>query len=89
MPDGLYSVFARLKRGLVEAGKIRPGLTFHGLRKSLDKRAAADGFSEIDIMGALGQTNTASSSPYTLETARTRGPIGGSGRSARSGRVRG
>ena len=34
----------------------RPGLTFHGLRKSLGKRAADDGFSELDIAAALGHT---------------------------------
>lgn len=71
--DGLDSSFDRIKRELVEAGKIRPGLTFHGLRKSLGKAAADAGFSENDIAGALGQTNPASARPYTLEAARTKG----------------
>jgi hypothetical protein len=62
-----------VKRDLVEAGTIRPGLTFHGLRKSLGKAAADAGFSENDIAGALGQTNPASARPYTIEAARTKG----------------
>ena len=36
----LDSLFDRLKRELVKAGTIRAGLTFHGLRKSLSKKAA-------------------------------------------------
>jgi len=71
--DGLDSSFDRIKRELVATGKIRPGLTFHGLRKSLGKAAADAGFSENDIAGALGQTNPASARPYTVEAARTKG----------------
>lgn len=71
--DGLDSSFDRIKRELVKEGKIRPGLTFHGLRKSLGKAAADAGFSENDIAGALGHTNPASSRPYTIEAARKKG----------------
>ncbi len=71
--DGLDSSFDRIKRDLVKAGTIRPGLTFHGLRKSLGKDAADLGFSENDIAGALGQSNPASARPYTVEAARKRG----------------
>ncbi len=71
--DGLDTVFDRAKRQLAETGTIRTGLTFHGLRKSLGKRAADMGMSENDIAGALGQTNPASSRPYTIEAARTQG----------------
>lgn len=71
--DGLDSSFDRVKRELVAGGKIRPGLTFHGLRKSLGKAAADAGFSENDIAGARGRTNPASARPYTLEAARTKG----------------
>jgi len=39
----------------------------------LGKRAADMGMSENDIAGALGQTNPASSRPYTIEAARTQG----------------
>jgi integrase len=73
--DGLDSSFDRVKRELVEAGAIRPGLTFHGLRKSLGKRAADLGFSENDIAGALGQSNPASARPYTIEAARKKGAL--------------
>ncbi len=39
-----------VSNALGKDGKIRPGLTFHGLRKSLRCRKAADmGFSENDI----------------------------------------
>ena len=71
--DGLDSVFDKLKRDLVKAGSIRPGLTFHGLRKSLGKRAADAGFSENDIAATLGHASPASARPYTLEAARTTG----------------
>ncbi|WP_395711151.1 hypothetical protein [Reyranella sp.] len=49
------------------AGSLRPGRTFHGLRKSLGRDAADLGFSENDIAGALGQTSPASARPYTVE----------------------
>lgn len=71
--DGLDSVFDQLKRQLVKARAIRPGLTFHGLRKSLGKRAADAGFSELDIAAALGHSSPASSRPYTVEAARKSG----------------
>ena len=71
--DGLDTLFDRLKRELVWAGKLRAGLTFHGLRKSLGKKAADLGFSENDIAAALGQVNPASARPYTIEAARDRG----------------
>jgi hypothetical protein len=73
--DGLDSSFDRIKRELVKSGKIRPGLTFHGLRKSLGKDAADLGFSENDIAGALGQANPASARPYTIEAGRRRGAL--------------
>jgi hypothetical protein len=73
--DGLDSSFDRIKRDLVKAGAIRPGLTFHGLRKSLGKDAADLGFSENDIAGALGQVNPASARPYTIEAARKQGAL--------------
>ena len=73
--DGLDSSFDRIKRQLVKEGKIRPGLTFHGLRKSLGKAAADAGFSENDIAGALGQANPASARVYTQEAARNQGAL--------------
>jgi integrase len=65
--SGFQSNFHKLKKKLVAQGSIRPGLTFHGLRKSLGKDAAEAGFSENDIAGALGQTSPASARPYTVE----------------------
>ncbi len=73
--DGLDSSFDRVKRKLVKAGTIRPGLTFHGLRKSLGKAAADMGFNENDIAGALGQSNPASARVYTQEAARSQGAL--------------
>ena len=58
---------------LVTAKAIRPSLTFHGLRKSLGKRAADAGFSELDIAATLDDSNPASSRPYTVEAARKSG----------------
>lgn len=71
--DGLDSVFDKLKRALVEEGLIRKGLTFHGLRKSLGKRAADLGMSENDIAAALGQRNPASARVYTIEAQQKAG----------------
>jgi integrase len=71
--DGLDSVFEKLKVELVSEKLIRPGLTFHGLRKSLGKRAADAGFSENDIAATLGHSSPASARPYTVEAARTTG----------------
>lgn len=71
--DGLDSVFDKLKRALAADKLIRPGLTFHGLRKSLGKRAADAGFSENDIAATLGHASPASARPYTLEAARSTG----------------
>lgn len=71
--DGLDSVFEKLKRDLLKAGAIRAGLTFHGLRKSLGKRAADAGMSENDIAAALGHSNPASARVYTAEAAQRSG----------------
>lgn len=73
--DGLDSTFDKVKRKLVEAGTIRPGLTFHGLRKSLGKAAADLGMSENDIAGALGHANPASARVYTVEAGRRHGAL--------------
>lgn len=71
--DGLDTLFHRLKVELAEEGLIRSGLTFHGLRKSLGKRAADLGMSENDIAAALGQRNPASARPYTIEAQQKAG----------------
>jgi integrase len=65
--DGLDTMFDRLKRKMIAEGPVRPGRTFHGLRKSLGKDAADLGMSENDIAGALGQAHPASARPYTVE----------------------
>jgi integrase len=65
--DGFKTNFIKLKDQLLADGKLAPGRTFHGLRKSLGKDAAELGFSENDIAGALGQTSPASARPYTVE----------------------
>jgi integrase len=70
--DGLDTLFHRVKTKLAGAGKIRKGLTFHGLRTSLGKRAAEAGHSEHEIAAALGHANPASSRPYTVEANRKR-----------------
>lgn len=65
--SGFSAIFKRTAKRCAERGLIRPGLTFHGLRKSLGKDAAELGFSEHDIARALGQLNPASARPYTIE----------------------
>lgn len=71
--DGLDSLFHRIKAELAAVGTIRDGLTFHGLRKSLGKRAADAGHSELAIAAAMGHSNPASSRVYTIEANRRRG----------------
>ena len=71
--DRLVASFDSIKRQLVKDRKIRPGLTFHGLRKSLGKAAADAGFSENDIAGALGQANPASARVYAQNAGRNQG----------------
>lgn len=73
--NGLDSSFDRIERQLVKDGKILPGLTFHGLRKSLGKAAADAGFSENDIDRTFGQANPASARVYTQEAARNQGTL--------------
>jgi integrase len=69
---GFKSVFHVLKEKLEAAGKLRPGRTFHGLRKSMGRDAAELGFSAIDIAGALGQTHASSAQPYVIEAEQKR-----------------
>lgn len=69
--DGPQTNLWRLVKKLEDESLVKPGLTFHGLRKG--KRAADLGMSENDIAGAMGHSNPASARVYTAEAARSKG----------------
>lgn len=52
--DGFRKVFFDLIRRLEHEGKIRPGLTFHGLRHTMGSELAEGGASDWQIQTALG-----------------------------------
>lgn len=51
--SGAKSAHRRLVAELIEAGKIEPGLTFHGLRSTLGAIAAEGGANDKDIAAAI------------------------------------
>jgi hypothetical protein len=61
---------------LGSGGTIRAGLTFHGLRKSLGKKAADLGFSENDIAAALGIYRLMRAGYFEAKAARSAGGSG-------------
>lgn len=63
--DGFRTVFFRLIRRLERAGKVAPGLTYHGLRHTQGTEIASRGGSEADIMTALGHRTTAMAAHYS------------------------
>src|SRR5262249_28117155 len=57
--NGFQSVFFKLIRKLVEAGKVRPGLTFHGLRTTTATKLAEAGCDTQTIMAITGHETEA------------------------------
>lgn len=71
--DGFRTMLFRLLRELEAAGRVGPGLTFHGLRHTIATRIAeAAGMADRDIMAVTGHRSTRSVKVYTDRADRRR-----------------
>jgi integrase len=71
--SGAEYAFRVLRRRLEREGRIRPGLTFHGLRHTAGKKTLADLGADPRIIAAmLGQTSMAMAIHYSQEADRRR-----------------
>jgi integrase len=68
--DGFRTMFFRLIRRLEEAGKVRPGLTFHGLRHTAGRTLAERGAEPRMIAAMLGHRTLAMAAHYSDEANR-------------------
>ncbi|MFX4223584.1 MAG: tyrosine-type recombinase/integrase [Thalassobaculum sp.] len=62
--DGFRANFFKLIRTLTKAGKVEPGLTFHGLRSTAGTEAVEATGTREAARNLLGQTNLASTKSY-------------------------
>jgi len=65
--SGFRSVFFKIIRKLVKAGKVKPGLTFHGLKHTLGKNLADAGADRDTIKAVMRHLTDAASRVYTRE----------------------
>lgn len=65
--SGFRASFFSLIRKLAEQGKVRPGLTFHGLRHTLGKLVIEAGGSKEDVAMILGDRSMAMAEFYSRE----------------------
>lgn len=65
------SFFAMIKR-LELAGKVRPGLSFHGLRHTMGRDVIDSGSDTRDVMAMLGHKTEAMAQRYSQEADRAR-----------------
>lgn len=76
--DGFRTVFFKLVRKLEAAGKVGPGLTFHGLRTTAATMLADLGCDDRDIAAVTGHRSPSSVRRYTQDAdrkSRARGAI--------------
>lgn len=69
-PDGFRTMLWKLIHGLEVAGKVAPGLTFHGLRHTAATTLAELGASPHEIAALLGQKTLAMATLYSSEANR-------------------
>lgn len=69
---GFRANFFKLIRRLKKDGKVKPGLTFHGLRHTLATLIADDGGDNRDIMAMLGHTSERMAMHYAKQADRKR-----------------
>lgn len=62
--SGFRTMFFRFIRDLEKAGKVGPGLTFHGLRHTVGAEVADAGGSIDDVKAALGHRSDAAAKVY-------------------------
>lgn len=72
---GFRSSFGKWVRKLVGEGKVRPGVTFHGLRHTVGTFAREHGHSEFDVAAAIGDRSTAMASIYGRDAIRSTAQI--------------
>ena len=70
--NGFRASFFKLIRSLEEAGKLQPGLTFHGLRHTVASVLAENGASAEDIAAVLGRKDSAMARHYAEMADRSR-----------------
>jgi integrase len=70
--DGFRASFFKLLKSLEAEGKVKPGLTFHGLRHTAAAVMAENGANEEDIAAVLGQKDSAMARHYAGEADRSR-----------------
>lgn len=73
--SGFRASFFKRVRSLHEEGKVRHGLTFHGLRHTIGAIARESGNSEFDVSTAIGDRSTAMAAVYGRDAARTTAQI--------------
>lgn len=71
-PDGFRTMFFRLVAELETAGKVDPGLTFHGLRHTLGKKIIDKRGDTRDVQSMLGHASEQSARHYSDEADRAR-----------------
>ena len=68
--DGFRTVFYRLTKSLEKQNRVQPGLTFHGLRRTLACELADNGATTKGIQAALGDRSIAMAELYADEASR-------------------
>jgi integrase len=73
--NGFRASFFKRVRSLYEDGKVRHGLTFHGLRHTIGAIARESGNSEFDVSTAIGDRSTAMAAVYGRDAVRSTAQI--------------
>jgi len=73
--NGFRASFFKRVRSLHEEGKVRVGLTFHGLRNTIGAIARESGNSEFDVSSAIGDRSTAMAAVYGRDAVRSTAQI--------------
>jgi integrase len=68
--SGFRASFFKWVRSLVEDGKVRSGITFHGLRHTVGSLARDLGHSEFEVSAAIGDRSTAMAALYGRDALR-------------------
>lgn len=68
--SGFRASYFRWVRKLVADGKVRPGVTFHGLRHTIGSISREGGHSEFEVAAAIGDRSTAMAALYGRDAVR-------------------
>jgi integrase len=68
--SGFRASFFKRLRALRDAGAVKAGLTFHGLRTTIGTRSREDGESEFRVAAAIGDRSTAMAAVYGRDADR-------------------